>query len=184
MRELKADLEHSRNELEAITEVNQDYVNGYQRINTYIENNWPYAAELDSAFTNPDVWTQPYFATTTYETIKSKGIDLIRNDSLKRHINTVYNLHFKSLTEDTFPWEWSFSQKTTQRIMVGNIRRDNETNLARPNDFERLKEDEEFRNFLSILIAIRLSNIDYTQNTRKAIEGLISHIEEVLKARE
>ncbi len=184
LRELKADLEHSKNELQIIIKDNQTYVHGYERINTYIENDWPYASELDTAFTDLDIWSQPYLATTTYETIKTKGIDIIRNDSLKRHINTVYSLNIKSLTEDIFPWEWSFSQNTTQRIMVSNIRRDNKTDLAKPNDFEKLKKDEEFRNFLSILIAVRLSNIDYSERALESIKVLIAHIDEELKSRE
>ena len=184
LRELKADLEYNKGELEIIMLENQKFLKGYLLINTYIENNWPYAEELDAAFSNLDIWAQPYLANTTYETIKSRGIEIIRNDSLKKHINTVYSLNIKSLTEDVMPWEWSFSQNTTQRIMVSNVRRDLEEDLARPNDFERLKKDEEFRNFMSILIAIRYSNIDYSQDTLEAVEGLIAHIEEELKSRE
>lgn len=184
LRELKADLEYNKGELEVIILENQKYLKGYQLIYSYLEKDWPYASELDSAFNNLDIWAQPYLANTTYETIKSRGIEIIRNDSLKKHINTVYSLNIKSLTEDIVPWEWSFSQNTTQRIMVGNIRRDLEEDLARPNDFERLKQDEEFRNFMSILIAIRYSNIDYTKDTLEAVEGLIAHIEKELESRE
>ena len=184
LRELKADLEYNKSELEITISENQKHLTGYQLIYSYLEKDWPYAAQLDSAFNNLDIWAQPYLANTTYETIKSRGIEIIRNDSLKKHINTVYSLNIKSLTEDVMPWEWSFSQNTTQRIMVGNIRRDLEEDLARPNDFERLKQDEEFRNFMSILIAIRYSNIDYSKETLKAVEGLIAHIEEELESRE
>ena len=115
---------------------------------------------------------------------KAKGIDIIRNDSLKGQINSVYNFHIKSLMEDMVLWEWSYNQNTTQRMMVGNIRRDNQNKIAKPNDFERLKQDEEFRNFLSILIAVRGDNIDYTKGTQEAVEGLIAHIEAELKSRE
>ena len=68
--------------------------------------------------------------------------------------------------------------------MVSNIRRDNKTDLAKPNDFEKLKKDEEFRNFLSILIAVRLSNIDYSERALESIKVLIAHIDEELKSRE
>ena len=183
LQELKSDLEYSKKELEGVSLENQKSLEAYQRIATYIDKNWPYQAELDTAFAYLDIWSQPYLSTTTYETIKSKGIDIIRNDSLKRLINNVYNLHIKSLAEDMIPWEWSFNQNTTQNMMVSNVRRDNEQYIARPNDFEQLKQDEEFRNFLSILIAIRNDNIYMSKDTQKAIENLITAIEEELKAR-
>ncbi len=183
LEELKSDLTYSVRELELSVEDNKAILAGYRMIYDHLINDKPYIPELDSAFTYLDIWAQPYLSTLTYETIKSKGIDIIKNDSLKRHISKVYSFDIQSLEEDMIKWEWSFSQNTTQRMMVSNVRRDINQNLARPNDFDRLKQDEEFINFLSILITIREDNIEYTESTTLAIETLIRHIDEELHSR-
>ena len=144
----------------------------------------PYIPALDSAFADLDIWANPYLSTMTYETIKSRGIDIIQNDSLKRHIVAFYNQDFKAITEDMVQWEWLFSQNTTQPIMVENIRREIGSELARPNDFEALKRNDRFRNFLSILITIRADNIDYSLRMKASTERLIGHIDEELRIRE
>ena len=183
LKELKSELEYSMKELEITIVDNKQMLRGYRLIYDHLINDKPYVPILDSAFAYLDIWAQPYLSTLTYETIKNKGIDIIQNDSLKRHINEVYNLDIQSLVEDMIKWEWSFSQNTTQKMMVGNVRRNIDQNLATPNDFEGLKRDEEFLNFLSILIVIRDDDIDYNQRTKKAIEKLIQHINEELLSR-
>jgi hypothetical protein len=67
--------------------------------------------------------------------------------------------------------------------MVANIRRDINENLARPNDFEKLKKDEEFRNFLNILILIRQGNIEVNNEAKEAINNLIKQIETEVDSR-
>jgi hypothetical protein len=181
LEDLKSDLEFSLTELEYTINTNQQYLDGYRCIHYYLENDRAYNAELDTAFGNLDVWRIPLFSTTTYETLKTKGIDIIANDSLKQQIIEVHNFNIQSLLDDIGLWEWSFSQNTTQRIMVGNIRRSIDSDIARPNDFERLRTNEEFMNFLSILINIREDHIDYSKMTYSAMKDLIDHIEEELQ---
>ena len=80
--------------------------------------------------------------------------------------------------------EWSFIQNTTQPIMVANIRRILETGLARPNDFEALKKNDTFRNFISILITVRANNIGYSLRAKAPAERLIDHIDNELRSRQ
>lgn len=181
---LKTDLVLTRNEMDTIVGYNQKYLEGYRLIHRFIEKDKPYAPALDSAFTNLDIWATPYLSTMTYETIQNKGTDIIRNDSLKRHIVRFYNQDFKSITEDVVRWEWSFNQNTTQPIMLAHVRRILDSGLARPNDFEALKTNDPFRNFLSILITIRADNIDYSLRAKAATERLIEHIDKELQSRQ
>ena len=181
---LKTDLVLTRNEMDTIVEYNQKYLKGYRQIYDSIEEDRPYSPVLDSAFTDLDIWATPYLSTMTYETTQNRGIDIIQNDSLKRHIVQFYNVDFKSITEDVVKWEWSFSQNTTQPIMVEYVRRNLNTGLARPNDFEVLKRNAAFRNFLSILITIRADNIDYSLRAKAAAERLIGHIDNELRSRQ
>ena len=181
---LKMDLESAGEELEIVGKYNLKYLEGYLQIYSFIQENRPYDTILNQAFANLDVWEPPYLSTMTYETLKTRGIDLIRNDSLKRHIAKVYTFDLKRITDDQLPWEWSFSQNTTQRMMVENVRRDIEKWSAAPNDFEDLKENDSFLNFLSILISIRRSHVDVDREVQSAIDSLVSHIDSELRSRQ
>ena len=86
LKALKTDLVLTRNEMDTIVEYNQQYLKGYRLIYDSIEEDRPYSQALDSAFTNLDIWATPYLSMMTYESIQNRGIDIIQNDSLKRHI--------------------------------------------------------------------------------------------------
>lgn len=183
LNELKNDLIFSAEELDTINKYNQTYLNDYKLIKTFIDEDRPYENVLDTAFTSLDIWEDPFLPTMAYESLKSKGIDLIRNDSLKRHIVMTYDFGINGRIKSTKEWEWSFSQNTTQKHMVENIRREINSNIARPNDFEKLKQDDEFKNFLHILISIRMSNIDVNNEVKKDIKELIMHIDKEINSR-
>ena len=183
LKELKNDLKFSKIELDSINIYNQEYLDDYKLIKSFIDEDRPYEDVLDEAFSSLDIWEDPFLPTMAYESLKSKGIDLIQNDSLKRQIVYVYDFGINGRVENTRSWEWSFNQNTTQEFMVANIRRDIEKDLARPNDFENLKADDEFKNFLHILILVRQSNIDVNDQVKEAITALIAHIEQEIDSR-
>ncbi len=186
LKELRADLTFSMIELDTVALYNKKMVVEYLVIRDYIENDLPYNNRLDSAFAQLDTWHMPYLPFTAYESLKEKGVDLISNDSLRRSIANIYEFHLKSLIEDMGKWEWSFNQNTTQRIMVKNIRRDSKFmyDIARPNDFEKLKKDNEFRNFLSILIPIRSDHYEQLTRTSTVIKRLLVELDKEIKLQE
>jgi len=184
LKELKNDLLYSYSELDTINKYNQTFLDDYKLIKTFIDEDRSHEPVLDSAFNSLDIWEDPYLPTMAYELLKNKGIDLIKNDSLKRHIAKVYDFYIHGQIKNTKEWEWSFSQNTTQKHMVANIRRDIDEDLARPNDFEKLKKNDEFRNFLNILILIRDNNIAITNDAKMSINKLIKHIDQELKNRQ
>jgi hypothetical protein len=184
LEELKADLEFSKSEIDTIAFYNQVTVDSYHKIYEYIENDLPYNEELNYAFTHLDIWHWPYLPDTSYKTLESKGIDIITNDSLRRQISHFYNFNLKRLLEDYGQWEWSFNQNSTQRLMVKNIRRDvSGKNTAFPNDFETLKMNDEFINFLSILINIREEYVENSEEVSSTIENLLEHLNQELTNR-
>lgn len=183
--ELKADLDYSIEELAIVEKTNESFAEQLIVIQMHIHENLPYSKVLDTAFGSLDTWGIPYLPFTAYESLKFKGIDLISNDSLKQQITKVYNFHIKRLIEDMGQWEWSYNQNTTQRIMTKNIRRglwaSGTSELAIPNDYEKLKKDDEFNNFLSVLIPIRKDHVHYLRSTKKAVIELSAAIKEEIE---
>ena len=183
LKEIKNDLLFSSKEIDTIIKYNQSYLNDYKHIKTFIDEGEPYDLSLDLAFSSLDIWEDPYLPNMGYESLKTKGIDLIKNDSLKRHIVKIYDFGINGQIKNVKDWEWSFNQNTTQKYMVKHIRRDINEDLARPIDFEKLKKDEEFRNFLNILILVRISNIKVSREVNESIKNLIEHIETEINSR-
>lgn len=174
LQELRKDVAFSVGELDSVIYYNQISVNHLKQIQNHLFNDLPYSTVLDTAFAHLDTFQFPYLPKTSYETLKVRGIDRIRNDSLKAKIINIYDFEFQRIIDDWGRWEWSFNQNTTQRMMIGHIRRSNtyDEDTARPNDYEALKKNVEFGNFLNVLIVIRTGHVEAMQWTRKKVNEL------------
>ena len=175
LKELRKDVSFSVTELDTVAYYNQKSVDYIQQIQQHLRTDLPYSADLDTAFGNLDIWHQPYLPFAAYETIKTKGIDRIQNDSLKAKIIRVYEFGMKILLEDNGAWEWSFNQNTTQRMMINNIRRsdDLKDSNARPNDYEALKKNVEFGNFINVLHHLRDDHVLALSRMSVAMQELL-----------
>ncbi len=174
LKELRKDVAFSVAELDTVMVYNQKTVTYLKQIQRHLVNDLPYSKVLDTAFANLDLFHVPYLPKTSYETLKVKGMDRLSNDSLKAKIINVYDFEFQRIIDDYGAWEWGFSQNTTQRMMVGYIRRSNEwgDETAKPNNYEALKSNAEFGNFLNVLITLRSDHINAIQWARQRVHDL------------
>lgn len=181
--ELKADLEFSVTELDTVVYYNNEYLNHLKTIRKYVYKDLDYSPVLDTAFGILDIWESPSLPFVAYEGLKTKGIDLISNDSLKRKIKSIYEFEIKLNIDDNAKWEWSYSSNTTQRVMLDNFRRSYESqyNLAAPNDYEKLKNDDKFKNFLSVLIPIRNDHTKALKRMRISFQDLLKDVNKELE---
>ena len=178
LKELRSDLEFTIEELDTAAYYNRLMVNDLVNIRKYINEDLPYEQKLDTAFGNLDLWSMSYIPFVAYESLKNKGIDLISNDSLKNHITKFYEFNMQILMDDVGKWEWSFNQSTTQRMMINYVRRDDELNspIAKPNNFEDLKTNVEFNNFINVLMHIRNDHVKTLLRVKARAEELFQHI--------
>ncbi|WP_353779443.1 DUF6090 family protein [Winogradskyella sp. 3972H.M.0a.05] len=183
LKELRKDVAFSVKELDTVAHYNQITVNYLKQIQRHLNEDLPYSQVLDTAFAHLDLFHIPYLPKTSYETLKVKGMDRISNDSLKAKIIQIYDFEFQRIIDDYGGWEWSFSQNTTQRMMIGHIRRANnmDDETARPNDYEALKENPEFRNFLNVLITLRSDHVRALQWGRKNVNDLLQLLDKELE---
>ena len=183
LNELKADVAFSIIELDTVVSYSKKSLNELILIKEYIDKDLPYSAVLDTAFGGIDLWSTPYLPFVAYEALKTKGIDLISNDQLKREITKIYEFDIKLYIDENNRWEWAFSANTTQKMMLNHIRRKDapEFYLAAPNDFDSLKDDVIFRNFLSVIIPIRNDHTDALVIVRKSFVNLLKGINEELE---
>lgn len=168
----------SKNNLDINISYNENTIANFIRILDHIETDLPYDSALDSSFSYLNYWSEPSFTYTAYETLKSKGLDIIQNDSIKLGITEIY--------EEIFPWvsleyraEWELHQSSGLPFVMKYIKY-SASNRARPNDFENLKQNTEFHNLLGYKMVTRQHSIYFSSEARKKTIELISDIEKEL----
>ncbi|MEJ2584736.1 MAG: DUF6090 family protein [Robiginitalea sp.] len=180
--DLRADLEETLEELKQGKEFNALTLARYRTLMQAIDTDAPHSAEIDEASSFLPLFHVPRFSRTTYESIKSQGLDLITNDSLKRQVTELYENDFTYLKEDQARMEWSI-HTTTKPIFINRYLRwqDRQQPMVYPVDFEDMKADDGFVNFLSELIVVRAAGIRFYEQTISSIRAVLAAIDNELK---
>ena len=118
--DIRDNLIASRTNLASNISYNKRTLYNYEKILSHIKEDLPYSNSLDSAFSYIGYWSEPNFTYTAYETIKSKGLDIIQNDSLKLLITKMYEQNFPFLI-DEFKGEWELHQSLVLPYIFHNI---------------------------------------------------------------
>lgn len=180
--DLKSDL------LQTVKDFEEDTLNNFRRIQSikkieeFITKGLPYSTELDTCFAQINAWSSPYVTNSAYESLRSEGIKLIQNRELRNKIVNLFDGELTHLTDDYDHAEWIFYESVVTPFYSKNIRRidDYLNNKARPNDFEALKHNDEFRNILSMIIRLRRVGLNYYKNSILSIKEVISQIDQEL----
>lgn len=183
--DVKNNLETMLTSFRSDTIYNANTIVQYHKIEYYIDNDLPYSIELDSVFGILTFWNGPTITATAYNSLQSKGLDLIKNVVLKQDIINMYEQVLKKLVSDYENGESKLSEIIVDPFFVKYVKRLNNKslNLARPNDFETLKKNQEFSNILSAIIRQRKRGIIYYAAVMNQIEILIDEIENEIDLR-
>jgi hypothetical protein len=87
------------------------------------------------------------------------------------------------LIDDYDRYEWERAKQVTIPFVEKYIRRDLVSDLAKPNDFEKLKRNNEFINLLHSNIWTRKNGIEHYEVVMNDIDSLSNLIESELKLR-
>jgi len=185
LKELKTNLKITLENFQGDIAYNLGTISFYNRINHYVEKDLPYHKELDSAFAAITLWGSPYATSTAYKSLQNKGLDIIKNKNLKNNIIDFYDVKMKTLSTDFDHAEWTLNQNVINPFFSKHIRRQNHISLnsSRPNNFDALKQNDEFLNILSMLIRQRMKGLEYYKEVVLDIEYLIEEIEIEIKSR-
>jgi len=185
LRGVKVNLETTLANFRADTIYNAKSILFYKRIQHYIEADLPYSNDLDSCFGNLTFWNSPFTITTSYKTLQTKGLDLIKNEKLRNKIVEMFEFEAVILIEYYDKSEWNINESISTPFFAKHIERldGGSLDLARPNDFEKLKHDPEFTNLLSMLIRQRKKGIEYYTLAMVFIQDLINEIDMEVNSR-
>jgi hypothetical protein len=150
--QLKSDLMESKKEIHRANKENSRIIGNFNELITNLQQTKTYTSNLDSAFGEIPLWAAPYISNSTYETLKSKGLDMISNDKLRNAISVYFNTDIPILLNDWGKWEWNINQQVVLPWYSKNCRYYSHI-LAKPNDYNNLVANpDELLNILSLLI--------------------------------
>ena len=166
LRELKTNLETNVKNLEFDISVQVNGASSIQYLLEHLDHGRSYTDTLDYLFQKADFAPDVVLSSSAFETLKSAGLEIIHNDSLRKGVIELFEVKYPYLMQETKRLEdlvWptasvALYQKYFRREIPGK---------AHPIDYEKLLEDKEFTNMLSFRLLLRKQS---TLHKRKAVE--------------
>lgn len=177
--DIRENLNASATNLESSISYNKKTLTNYEKILNHIKEDLPYNNSLDSVFSYIGYWPELNFTYTAYETLKSKGLDIIQNDSLKNTITETYEQHFPFVIGELNA-EWELYQSLVLPFIAKNILYIN-LEIARLISYNAIKTNDEFHNIMGLKMNTRKNSIQVAEMTKEKVSSLIVQIDKELK---
>ena len=131
---------------------NNKAINSCKVILNHFENNLPYSDSLDRHFSNSLLWFYPSLDNNAYESLKSYGLHLIKNDSIRNMLGSIYEWKYmdvlnKRQDEYFFGTIAPFIADLFESYEFGG--------RMKPYDYDELKESRKYKHILRTLISNR-----------------------------
>ena len=192
LKALKIGLEADLTDLKFNKKSIQSSIASANKVIYSLENNLPYRDSI------PDYIGHMMFpvifvhSTSAFETLKSKGINLIKNDNLREEIINVYDSQYSFFLKNESlifleEAERALRELFSPRFEESYVYDFNEPNFKprlTPLDYEALKTDQEFKYFLkSFKNRLNLLSKFHYRRLMKQVEALILSIDSELKSK-
>ena len=177
--ELKANLEENLVQLAEISDFNNQTIVSFENMLAHIVARKPYSDDLSNAFGWIDNWASPYLTSSAYETLKSRGLDVISESSLRQQIVYLFDVRYSHLVKDYDRSEWINLEVSMLPLHLKHIEI-LASGLAVPVDYDALLDDRAFRVGISRTIELRKGGIASLQRTAEATRQLIASISAVI----
>ena len=178
--EIQSNLRQCRKEIKGVLDRNETDLTKYISLLNHIEQKLPYSVALDTTFYLIPSWGSPYLTYTAYESLKSRGSELVTNDSLRIQIINMYENEMTYLIDDWDKSEWRDSESVVMPYYAKNFGTELDEVTAKPNNYDALIVGHEFTNVLRVIIANRKWGNQSCRSVIESIDILIGSIENEL----
>jgi len=183
LNEILTNLDNTRDMYEYVLETEKRYLQYNNMILNYLDNKKPYSDSLDIAFGTYFWIISSNPITSGYEYLKSNGLGIIKNDTLREKISFMFESDVKIIKADNETWSNNLQLIISYPYQVDHFRKYFPPDLklgddeyAKPIDYNFLLEDEKFKNINAEIISNRRWNIFSLQNIISRISSLTSEI--------
>jgi len=188
LNELKSNVSSSIKSFERTLESEREYLGYNLLILDYLDNKKPFDDTLLTPF-GAYFWTvssNPISGGYTY--LKSKGIDLITNDSLRKNLSVLFENEFLIIKEENQIWANNLQLSISYPYHVSHFRRyflkdsiSGDIEVAKPFNYNALINDNKFKSINAEIISNRNWNINSLQDLIIKSEVVVKEIEDELK---
>ncbi|WP_235297806.1 DUF6090 family protein [Portibacter marinus] len=181
LREIKTNLEFDLDDIQFNIDFNESKYRSAEVVIYFVEKEIPYSDTLKFHFANLIGATRTLPNTSAYENLKSKGIEIISNDSLRQEITKLYSFTFHNLIDFEKQDDHPFQYFTFIPELSKEIRLDEFWKSADLIDQSRIFENHDFNNALKMGIFYRGHVLNWYKHLKVSVQSCISLIDEELK---
>jgi hypothetical protein len=141
----------------------------------------PWNSALGKELMKCRVWTSPFFNAAAYDSLKTKGTDLIVDPVLRSQIVNLYEQDYAFLVNDVDKVFWVFHAAVLEPTFNRHLYPVSPDEYV-PSDYSSLLESTEFANMLRQKVQVQRFSIENQQKTLAATEKVFREISARLAA--
>lgn len=149
----------------------------------HLENQTPFHDSLSVHYGNLLGTTTQLRNVSAYDNLKSKGVNLIRNDSLRQEITKVYSARYYYIEMKELEYDNVIQLHQLVPELNGKISFDYSTKMGYPLDVKKLYTDEKLKGVINTNKYVKLFMMGAYKNLRLDIQGLLDLINKELHER-
>lgn len=176
--ELMKNLEINITQIKEDIEWDSGAISSGKIIMNVLNNKISYSDTLDSHFQNSRLVPNSFLTTSSYKAIENRGFNIISSIFLRKKIIKLFDDTYPSMILEINNIDENTLKTNMQNYMINHFEYSNDR--LKPNDYQELLEDQQYRNILSYNIVIQ----EYFKRRRidclKQIELLIEEIDNEL----
>lgn len=174
LKEIRGSIATNLAEMKNLSTQHSLQVEHFKDLVKHMEEDLPYHDSLETKMAAIFGWYTPLFDFAPYETLKTRGVELISNDTIKRNIIAVYEKVIYRITDGLE----KFESGNSTAVVLPYFSRHFEMYSTSPakvraNDYESIKNDPEYRNILQLLIGIRTFGVNLSNASAQGLEAVL-----------
>ena len=162
---------------------NQDLLASNLAVLSQLKKRAPFQDALQLHYGNLVYTTTQLRNMSAYDHLKSKGMNLVRNDSLRQEITTVYSARYYNITRRELEYDNKIQINHIIPQLNGKVVIDDITKTGYPIAIENLYDDDAFKGALHTNVNVKRSMANAYENLKSDLQNLITHITKELKRR-
>ncbi len=149
-------------------------------ISNFLEGEISYHDSLEYHFANIMGGTFSSATQSAYENLKSSGLNLIRNDTIRQEISNLYENRYSFVRDLEIEYDRRFQSHHLYQVVLEEINTIKMWERAKPRDIKSLLNHHKFKETLRVSIFNRGLMINTYKGMKSRIERLIENIENEL----
>lgn len=189
LKEIAQNLESDMRDIQFNIDFNETRYLASEIVLNYLESNEIYSDTLDIYFGSLLYTTRSVMDYSAFDALKSRGLEIISNDSLRQLISKLYSFHYHNVidfeSQDDHAFQYAIVMPTVLKRL--KVRKSEDLNLveaqqlARPIEFDALKQDDEFKNAIIMNKDLREYMLKNYRGLEKRVKICRNAIERELK---